>query len=195
MHDPLPLDPLAKTPSGELLRGLVARDPRAFRVVYEQYRARLYSFLLRLTGDEPLARDLSQETWLRLSANVSRLAPDTQLGAWLFTVARNLYVSQRRFRFLSRARLRDLRFWSEAETTPESSAGELLSAHRVEQALSRALSALPTEQREVVLLVSVEGFSTLEVTRMLDLEHATVRKRLSRARAALKSAMSVEEDP
>jgi RNA polymerase sigma-70 factor (ECF subfamily) len=183
------------TPSAELVRGLVARDPRVFRVVYEQYRARLYSFLLRLTGDESLARDLSQETWLRLSANASRLLPDTQLGAWLFTVARNLYVSHRRWSFLSRARLRDLRFWSDAHTSPESQASELLSAHRAEQALSRALLALPTEQREVVLLVSVEGFSTLEVARMLDLEHATVRKRLSRARAALKRAMPTEEEP
>src|SRR5690242_21775781 len=83
-------------------------DAAAFGAVYAACHARLFGFLLRLTRDEALARDLAQETWLRLAANASRLAPESDPGAWLFTVARNLYVSRRRSALLDRERLLEL---------------------------------------------------------------------------------------
>jgi RNA polymerase sigma factor (sigma-70 family) len=194
-HDPQRADlPVAAAPE-QLVAGLRARDARAFRALYDVYRARLYSFLLRLTGDEPLARDLSQETWLRLSVNATRLRPDTDLGAWLFTVARNLYISHRRWSFLSRTRLRQLAQWTAGSTASENSASETLGARQTGRVLEQALASLPVNQREVVLLVCVEGFSTLAVSRILEVEHATVRQRLARARAELKKAILPREVP
>ncbi|MGE5199433.1 MAG: sigma factor, partial [Rhodospirillaceae bacterium] len=64
--------------------GLVARlrdgDAAAFDAVYEAYRARLYSFLARLSRSRDVAEDLAEETWLRLVASGGRLRPDTRLG-------------------------------------------------------------------------------------------------------------------
>ena len=84
-----------------LVRRLGDGDPGAFDAVYDEYRARVYNFLARLSRSRDVADDLAEETWLRLVANAGRLRPDTRLGPWLFTVARNLYFSYCRSRLLA----------------------------------------------------------------------------------------------
>jgi RNA polymerase sigma-70 factor (ECF subfamily) len=75
-------------------------DPDAFDAVHDAFNTRLFNFLARLSRRREVAEDLLEETWLRLVARAAQLRPDTQLGPWLFTVARNLYVSYRRSRML-----------------------------------------------------------------------------------------------
>ena len=77
----------------ELVSRLRAGDRAAFDCVYEMFNTRLFTFLVRLTRSRDRAEDLLEETWLRLVTHADRLRPDTTLGPWLFTVARNLYVS------------------------------------------------------------------------------------------------------
>ena len=171
---------------------LLTGDPVAFAVVYEAHRARLFTFLLRLTRDEQLARDLSQETWLRFAANVQRLDPDSEPGAWLFSVARNLFRSQRRWTLLDRERLAEWGF-RRARDVPASPLTEATD-HELTRRMELAITNLPLRYREVLLLVSVEGFENAQVCTMLDLEPATVRQRLSRARAMLRKAIDCEEE-
>ncbi|HKP64840.1 MAG TPA: RNA polymerase sigma factor [Polyangiales bacterium] len=172
--------------SADVVERLRAGDEAAFRDVYEAYRARLYSFLLRLTHDEALALDLTQETWLRLAANVSRLTPDTEPGAWLFRVARNLFISQRRWALVQAAGLAALGL---APSPILPSALEQVAADALERKLEHALAQLPLRYREVLLLTAVEGFPAPQVADILGLTPATVRQRLARGRAALKDAL------
>ena len=81
-----------------LVKGLKAGEAAAFDAVYAIYNARLFTFLVRLIRNRDRAADLLEETWLRLVTHADRLRPDTRLGPWLFTVARNLYVSECRAR-------------------------------------------------------------------------------------------------
>ena len=85
-------------PEAALVERLRAGEHAAFDEVYDVYRARLYTFLVRLSRSRHVADDLSEELWLRLVTHAGRLRPDTRLGAWLFAVARNLYVSYCRAR-------------------------------------------------------------------------------------------------
>ena len=75
-------------------------DAAAFDDVYAEFNTRLFTFLVRLSRRRDVAEDLLEETWLRLVKHAHRLRPDTRLGAWLFTVARNLHVSYTRSRVL-----------------------------------------------------------------------------------------------
>jgi RNA polymerase sigma factor (sigma-70 family) len=165
----------------ETVERLRAGDAEAFRAVYEAYRARLYTFLVRLSQDEQFARDLSQETWLRLAANARRLDPNTEPAAWLFRVARNLFVSQRRWSRVHHAALAALRLTSVQSESPL----ERVAADATQRRIERALAELPMRHREVLLLVALEGFGATEVAAMLGLSHAAVRQRLSRGRAAI----------
>jgi RNA polymerase sigma-70 factor, ECF subfamily len=159
-------------------------DAAQFRALYERHRAPIFSFLLRMGRDEALARDLSQETWLRLAASAHTLRPDSDHRAWLFTVARNLYRGHHRWRVLSRARLEE---YGSIPARPTATPSELASAHDTARRLERAIARLPARYREVILLISVEGIAQEEVARILDLTLPTLRQRLSRARALLKT--------
>ena len=172
----------------ELEISLVGRlrggDAAAFDAVYEEYRARLFSFLARLSRSRDVAEDLAEETWLRLVASGRRLQPDTRLGPWLFTVARNLYYSYCRSRALSEAASDGLiGLWPGG--SPRPSPFEETAARELERRVERGLAALPAPYREALLLVGVEGLTPSEAAGVCGLMPEAFRQRLSRARAAL----------
>jgi RNA polymerase sigma factor (sigma-70 family) len=179
----------------EIERRLVARikagDAAAFEAVYDAYRPRLYSFLVRLSRRRDVAEDLLDETWLRLVACASRLAEDTCLAAWLFTVARNLHTSWCRHRSLDDTRVAD-----GPASWPAPPAGEspfdLASRNETERRLERALARLPVRDREVLLVVAVGEMTPADAAASLGLSPEAMRKRLQRARQRLAAEMEVE---
>lgn len=167
-----------------LVQRLRNGDPAAFDAVYDEFRARLYSFLARLSRRHDVAEDLSEETWLRLVTNGRRLRPDTQLGPWLFTVARNLYFSYCRSRLLDDAWPADMiGLWAVGTVHP--SPLEAAAACELERRVERALAALPARYREVLLLVAVEGLTPAEAAEVCRVKPEALRQRLSRARLML----------
>jgi RNA polymerase sigma-70 factor (ECF subfamily) len=175
------------------VEGLRRGRVEAFDAVYAAYRPRVFAFLVRLTGQPPLAEDLLQEVFLRLARYAPRLSEDTQLSAWLFTVARNLYFSHRRWSLLDIARVSELRLWSQLGPPPPTPLAAL-AASETQARLEQGLSELPLAYREVVLLCAVEGLSPSEAAQVIGVEPAALRKRLSRARAMLKQALQRHED-
>lgn len=165
-----------------LLSGLRDGDAGAFGAVYARYHERIWSFLLRLSGRRHLAEDLFQETWLAVARDAVRLREDTDLRAWLFTVARNRHRSYRRWAMLDFTRL--LEFASEPEghaPPPDQEAEARAAAERAEAAFSRLSAA----HREVLLLVVGEGLDAASAGAVLGLTPEAVRQRLRRARAEL----------
>jgi RNA polymerase sigma-70 factor (ECF subfamily) len=179
--------------------GLVGRlrdgDAAAFDAVYEEYRARLYSFLARLSRSRDIAEDLAEETWLRLVESGVRLRPDTRLGPWLFTVARNLFYSYCRSRAVSESAADALiSLWPGG--SPRPSPFEEAAARELEGRLERALARLPANHREALLLVGVEGMTPAEAAGVCSLTPEAFRQRLSRARAALdRELVRVRREP
>jgi RNA polymerase sigma-70 factor (ECF subfamily) len=159
-------------------------DSAAFDAVYEAYRARLFSFLARLARSREVAEDLAEEAWLRLVEAAPRLRPDTRLGPWLFTVARNLYYSYCRSRAVSESAADALiSLWPGG--SPRPSPFEEAAARELEGRLERALARLPANHREALLLVGAEGMTPAEAAGVCGLTPEAFRQRLSRARAAL----------
>ena len=159
-------------------------DAAAFDVVYEEYRSRLYSFLARLSRSRDVAEDLAEEAWLRLVVSGRRLKPDTRLGPWLFTVARNLYYSYCRSRALSDAASDGLiGLWPGG--SPRPSPFEETAARELERRVERCLAALPATYLEALLLVGAEGLAPAEAAGVCGLTPEAFRQRLSRARAML----------
>ena len=177
-------------------RRLVARlragDTGAFDAVYEDYRPRVFAFLLRMTRNRTLAEDLLDETWLRLVRHAARLLPDTRLGPWLFTVARNLYWSQRRDALVEESAAAELlTLWPSPSPWP--SPFDLAAADELTRRVERALSTLAPQFREVLLLVGHEGLTPSDAAVICGISPEALRQRLSRARAAL--AEKLRETP
>jgi RNA polymerase sigma-70 factor (ECF subfamily) len=167
-----------------LVERLRAGDPDAFDVVHDEFNARLFSFLARLSRRREVAEDLVEETWLRLVTRAAQLRPDTQLGPWLFTVARNLYVSYRRSRMLEDSHAGSLMgLWPSG--SPQPSPFQVAAASEAERRIEAAIGALPVAYREALLLVAVEGLKPAEAAAVCGISPEALRQRLSRARAAI----------
>ena len=176
----------------ELVSRLRADDADAFDIVYDAFRARLYSFLVRLSRRREVAEDLLEETWMRLVKHAHRLHPETELGAWLFTVARNLHVSYCRSRLIDEdAMAAMIGLWPVSASKP--SPFEEAVASELDRRLERALSALPSRHREVLLLMVVEEFSAAEAAAVCRTTPEAMRQRLSRARALLATELEASE--
>jgi RNA polymerase sigma-70 factor (ECF subfamily) len=172
----------------DLVRRLAARDSAAFDAVYAEYHGRVFGFLARLSRRHDVAEDLAEETWMRLVAHAPRLRPDTCLAAWLFTVARRLYVSYCRSRLVEDSGLGGLLgVWPVGSLPP--SPFEAAAAGELEQRLERALSSMPARYREALLLVGVEGFTPAEAAAICGVKPEAFRQRLSRARTMASVAM------
>jgi RNA polymerase sigma-70 factor, ECF subfamily len=164
----------------------------AFEAVYARLRAPLYSFLVRLSGRAELAEDLLQETWIRFARHGHRLEPEADPRPWLFTVARNLYRSHRRWALLDGERLRELGLWSAAEVAGPF---EALCASESERRLERALHELSLGEREVLLLCGPSGFQPAEAATILGIGAEAFRQRLARARGKLRERLAAGERP
>ena len=175
---------------------LVARlrngDPEAFDLVHGAFNTRLFNFLARLSRRREVAEDLLEETWLRLVARAPQLRPDTQLGPWLFTVARNLYVSYRRSRMLEDSHAVGLiGLWPSGSSQP--SPFEVAAASETGRRIETALGTLPVACRETILLVMIEGLRPSEAAAVCGISAEAMRQRLCRARAALAASLAADE--
>lgn len=174
------------TSEADLVARLRTGDRAALRTVYARYSDRVFSFLLRLSKRRDVAEDLHQETWVSVSRNVERLAENTDLAAWIFTIARNKHRSWRRWAALDFTRYVFDAFEPETITSSGSGAPDMGDelAH-----LELALRGLPEAHREVLLLVGVDGLEGNQAADVLGIKPEAFRQRLSRARTALAEAL------
>lgn len=145
----------------------------------------LRAFAISLSGNVDRADDLVQETILRALANIQSFQPGTNMPAWLFTILRNLFRSEYRKR---RREIEDA----------DGSLAETLKTHpdqmgRVEfQEFREALSQLPAEQREALILVGASGFSYEEAADICECAVGTIKSRVNRARSRLAKLLEVD---
>jgi RNA polymerase sigma-70 factor, ECF subfamily len=141
--------------------------------------------LLRNSSD---ADDLVQDTLLKALDRIDTLRTASELRSWLFTIMHNLYVNRWR-RMKLGARL------AAKEVEPDIAVPASQPASAEMQDVLRGLATLPEEQRQIVLLVAVEGFQYGEVAAMLGIPVGTVMSRLSRARDRLREFVEGRERP
>jgi RNA polymerase sigma-70 factor (ECF subfamily) len=190
-----PLAEAETTAERDLVARLQRGDGGAFDLVFTAYRARINGFLVRMSSNRHLAEDLVQETFLRLARSARTLADDTQLKPWLFTVARNLYVSHCRRTALDADRVYELALQAaHREEAPASPHDEYEGSQLVAR-FERALAELPPSYREVILLTAVEQMEPIEAAKVLELSSEALRQRLSRARALLREALALDLQP
>jgi RNA polymerase sigma-70 factor (ECF subfamily) len=187
-------DDVARTTEGALVARLREGDVAAFDRVYSTYHPRVFQFLLRLSGRRDTAEDLAQETWLKLARAAPGLREDTALAPLLFTIARNAFLSHRRWAMLDLSRL--VMFGLEAMNAPSLGSTPETDHERARAValLETSLLEVPLASREVLLLVGVEGMEQEEVARVLGISYDALRQRLSRAREQLAATMARVEE-
>ena len=149
---------------------------------------RLRRFARVLTGTIADADDVVQASLEKAMLNLDQWQPGTRLDSWLFRIARNHWVDDRR-RAHNRMGHDDIGEMIELAGEDGVAVAEAGDDARMVRA---AVDALPPEQRDVVALVMLEEMSYREAADMLGLPIGTVMSRLSRAKAALAKRMTAE---
>lgn len=169
-----------------------AQGPRAipsvadqFEAFYRQHERDIFGYLWRVTGDEQTANDLTQEVFLRAWRQFEKLRGYERPQAWLFHVATNLALNERRHQ----------RVAGPATTLlgDERASGDHAAQLADRAALRAALEALPARQRAALILREIYGYSCDEIASMLDVSRAAAKMTLSRARERLR-ALYLKED-
>ena len=151
-------------------------------LAYETDRLRRYARSLVRGRDE--AEDLVQETLLRGIERSSSWDPSRPLGPWLFAILHNLYASGMR---RAQSRERALRHVGLLEP-PRAAPGDPAVQAELSETL-KALYGLPEEQRQVLVLVTLDDLSYEEAAARLDIPVGTLMSRLARGREALRQAV------
>lgn len=146
---------------------------------------RLRRYARALLTDPVRADDLVQETLLRALSRSHLWQPGTDIRAWMFTILHNLNVNQQRQRNARGDHLELDDDHVQLAVAPTQERGLEL------RDLARGLQHLPDPQRQVILLVGLEGMNYKQVAAVLDIPIGTVMSRLHRGREALRRMMAV----
>jgi RNA polymerase sigma-70 factor (ECF subfamily) len=149
---------------------------------------RLRRYARALTRDAARADDLVQSCLVRAIAKEHLWEPGTDLRAWLFTILHNQNVND------IRRSVREGVVVAVEDVAPVLTVAPRAGASLQLRDLERAMRLLPEEQRQVILLVGLEGMRYEEVAAVLDIPIGTVRSRLSRGREMLRRLMGMKEE-
>jgi RNA polymerase sigma factor (sigma-70 family) len=155
--------------------------------IVRTHTARVYRLAYRLTGNPHDAEDLTQEVFVRVFRSLASYTPGTFEG-WLHRITTNLFLDGAR-------RKQRIRFEGLADELThrmpgnEPSPAEAFDDTHLDDDIQAALEALPPEYRAAVVLCDIEGFSYEEIAATLGVKIGTVRSRIHRGRAQLRTAL------
>jgi RNA polymerase sigma-70 factor, ECF subfamily len=157
-------------------------DQAAFRELYDTHVDRIFRLTYRMAGDEDLARDYTQEAFVRAFQRLDQFRGDSRFGTWLHSIA--VSVTLNGLRRVKRNREREQPLASAPQV-----AGRMEVGAEVKTRLKEAIDALPELYRTVFLMHDLEGYSHNEIAKVLDMAEGTSKARLSRARAKLRDLL------
>jgi len=153
-------------------------DDEAFVLIYEHYSPLLYRYVFRLVGNQELADDITQETFLKAFQNIRTIAKDSNISAWLYRIASNACFDVLRRRKL----ITWMPMLEESDKNGEFTSDDFTPQVIEAQIIRRTLSEMPPALAVCLVLRSVEGFSCEEIAEILKIPKGTVFSRLARAR-------------
>ena len=170
----------------QVIREVLDGNNSAFRVLVQRYESQVASTVIGMLGHCPEADDVGQETFIRFYNALGNFRGDSQVSTYLTRIAINLSLNE-----LKRRKRRFALFVNQDENSPEIADD----SHQSEATSSKELIDMALEQLEpkfksVVVLRLIDGYSTEETAKILNLPLGTVLSRLSRAQLKLKDILS-----
>ena len=169
-------------------RALVERarrgDASAHRALYDTHVERIYRLTYRLTGVEHLARELTQDTFVRAFAGIEGFRGDSAFGTWLHTIAVSVTLNE--LKRLKRERARNAPLDDALDVGLSAPTSDPL----LRAKLMHAVNELPEGCRTVFMMHDAEGCTHQEIAAALGVTEGTSKAQLARARGKLRVALA-----
>lgn len=159
------------------LLAIATGDRAAFTRFYKATSPRVYAMLVRVTNDTEMAKDVLQQTFVKIWQNASRFDPAKGPAlAWIFVMARNRAIDVLR----SASAKYETDVIEETLEDQTAVADHLATALLLKRHLKAALSGLPAEMAQAVRLSAIYGFTSREIAAQLEIPHNTVKSWIRR---------------
>lgn len=176
-----------------LMLAVKSGDERAFESLVERHQFRVVGTVVKMLGGESDAEDIAQQVFIRVWQSAPRYNPSAKFTTWLLTITRNLVFNEMRRR--QRARLVPLDP-GDADRPPVGhtdasarSAPEEIADAELQDAVTRAIAALPETQRIAVVLRRFENMPYEEIAKVLKTTVPSIKSLLFRARTDLRERL------
>ena len=171
----------------EMIEACKQGDRDAFRDLFEAHKDRVYTIAFHYSGNEAMARDVSQQVFLKLFTTISQFREDSHFTTWLYRIVANACTDEHR------RRRRFVPFSPEIEVrhmTEQGSQESRFHRREVAESVRGAISELTPKLRLPILLKYVEGLSYDEIAQALEVSIGTVSSRLNRGHRMLAQKLS-----
>lgn len=183
----------------------ITGDDELFRQLVRRYENRIYNAAYKMLGDTDEADDVVQETCIKLHQNLLKFRKEASFAAWIFRIAHNACMDKLRTRRRKKRIFQFLSFSSPSSPVLQvHEEAALMMSQLVDQnpdpsqqldlaeqgeVVAQKLAMLPENQRAVVVLHDIEGFSYQEIAKIVGTSLGTVRSRLHYGRTKLKELL------
>lgn len=153
-------------------------------ILIRRYYKLVYSFIYRMVGDKELAKDLTQETFIKLLNNIEKYQHSSDFKSWLLTVASNHAKDFLRSR-ANREHQHTYELYEQHDTRTEKSVSSIFEKNEKRKEIKEALGELPGYQREAILLKYYNDMKISEIATVTNTSIPTVKSRLKQGLAKL----------
>ena len=199
------MDKLARDEEEKLIARSQRGDIEAFNKLIEQYQHIMYSTVFRMLGDYDTASDVTQDAFISAFRAIRTYRGEASFRAWLLRIGSNLACDH--WRRVQRHPTASLELLSDetephapgsldtfSASGPEVNPEEYMLTQELQELIQRGLEQLPLEQRTVVVLCDIQGLSYDEVAQAIQANMGTVRSRISRGRARLRTYLQQHKE-
>jgi RNA polymerase sigma-70 factor (ECF subfamily) len=161
-----------------------------FDALFAEYSGAIYNFVLRMVGDADRAKDVTQDTFIKVFRHLDTLTEPAATRAWIYRIASNTAIDELRRRRLVTPMGGDVEAYDRADARPGPE--EELIAHSLDHRLQRALLRLRANHRQCLLLSDLQDMSPQQIGEVMGMSHGAVRTLLCRARGEMRRELARE---
>lgn len=168
----------------QLIADILRGDAIAERKLYDAHVDRIYRLAWRMSGDETLARDFTQDTFIRAFDRLADFRGDSSLATWLHSIGTSVILNG--LKKVKRIHGREIG----GDELPEVTITQREAEPDLKLRLQRAIDGLPDGYRTVFVMHDVEGYTHEEIANALGIQPGTSKAQLHRARARLRDELA-----
>lgn len=176
----------------EIIARAARGDTAAFSQIVESYQNKVYGICLRMLKNEADALDASQDTFLKIYRSLGRYQKRAAFSTWVYHIATNTCLDALR----KKANHAVLPLNEEAVQTQLTHSAEAAVLTKIDlQSVAAAIDALDDEKRLAIVLRDIYGLSYEEIAQITNTNLGTLKSRISRARAQLRTTLVTDMQP
>ncbi|AUS98714.1 RNA polymerase subunit sigma-24 [Clostridium thermosuccinogenes] len=179
----------------DLLKKARNGDIEAFEQLIEDYQKRVFNIALRMIGNYDDANELAQEVFIRIFKSIKDFKEESSLSTWIYRITTNVCLDEIRKRknknvvsLDEEVKLEEGDLQRQVEDT-RPTPDVIAEKNEVRKLVKDAIMSLPEEQRTVIILRDIQGFSYEEIAKIMKCPEGTVKSRINRSRQILRDRL------